>query len=359
MPRRSTRPALALAVLAAALAAAVAPRGAESKPAKPRVKIVKITYRAHNGKQRPAWVVLPSWYGKRYHPKLPLIISPHGRGLSGRQNARLWGALPARGPFIVVNPDGQGRRLPRHSWGYSGQIEDLARMPKILRNKLPWIQIDHRRVYAFGGSMGGQESLLLLARKPRLLAGVAVFDAVTDFAAQYKRFPQINCNKKCRRDLGEPLGRVLIRQARREIGGAPWKKPAAYKRRSPMTYVDVIARSCVPLQIWWSVADQVVRDHTSQSGAMFWRIRQLNAQAPVHAFVGNWIHTAVMKAKTRLPLALANFDLLPGNPQGHGPALRELTPRAPWWCGWGEPGDAGPLPAPEPAEEVEDPPVRP
>ena len=310
------------------------------------MKIVKIQYRAHNGKQRSAWVVLPHWYGKRHHPKIPLIISPHGRGLSGRANAKLWGSLPARGRFAVVNPDGQGRRLPRHSWGYSGQIEDLARMPRILRKKLPWLHVDHRRVFAFGGSMGGQESLLLLARKPRLLAGVAVFDAVTDFTAQYRRFPQLRCNRKCRRDLGEPLGRVIARQARYEIGGAPAKKPVAYARRSPLTYAPEIARSCVPLQIWWSVADQVVRDASSQSGALFWRLRQLNKTMPVHAFVGNWIHTAVMKAKTRLPLALANFGLLPGNPQGHGPALRELVPRAPWQCGWGAAEQPAPVAAP-------------
>jgi hypothetical protein len=37
-------------------------------------------------------------------------------------------------------------------------------------------------VYAFGASMGGQESLLLVARNPALPAGVAAFDAVTDMA---------------------------------------------------------------------------------------------------------------------------------------------------------------------------------
>ena len=230
-------------------------------------------------------------------------------------------------------------------------------MPRILKRKLPWVRVDHRRVYAFGGRMGGQEVLLLLARKPRLLAGVAAFDAVTDFTAQYRRFPQIRCNKRCRRNLGEPLGRVLLRQARYEIGGAPWKRPVAYARRSPLTYVREIAHSCVPIQLWWSVADLVVRDASSQSGALFWQLRALNRDFPVQAFVGNWIHTSVMRARTRLPLALAQFDLLPGNPQGHGAALRELTPRSPWRCGWGKappspPPPSGPLPPGPPVDEV-------
>ena len=333
--------------------AAKKPKKKRARIATNRVKVVKIRYLAHNGRWRNAYVVLPKWYGPKAQPKIPLIISPHGRGLSGRDNARLWGNLPADGPFAVINPDGQGRRLPKHSWGYPGQIEDLARMPKILRKRLPWLRFDHRRVYAFGGSMGGQESLLLLARKPRLLAGVAVFDSVTDLAAQYKRFPQIRCNAKCRRDLGEPLGRVLVRQARHEIGGAPWKRPEAYRQRSPLNFVETIAHSCVPLQIWWSVADQVVRDASSQSGALFWRVRQLNRTAPVHAFVGNWIHTAVMRANTRLPLALSHFHLLRNRSVGHGPQLRELVPNAPWWCGWGDPGTPAPVLAPEvPAGEV-------
>ena len=155
----------------------------------PHVHVWTIHYRAHDGLLRPAYVVLPAWYGPRDHPPIPLVISPHGRGVDAYANTRLWGDLPARGRFAVVNPEGQGRRLELYSWGDPGQIDDLARMPAILRRALPWLRIDPRRIYAFGGSMGGQETLLLLARRPHLLAGAAAFDAPVNLALRYREFP--------------------------------------------------------------------------------------------------------------------------------------------------------------------------
>jgi poly(3-hydroxybutyrate) depolymerase len=347
--------ALLVAVLATAVMhSAVNAEAARAPTAK--VRVVKIAYRAHNGATRAAYVVLPSWYGRRFHPRIPLVISPHGRGLTGRQNARLWGNLPARGPFAVVNPDGNGRRLASYSWGYRGQIDDLARMPAIVRKAVPWLRIDSRRVYAFGGSMGGQESLLLLARKPRLLAGVAVFDAVTDFALQYKRFPLIKCNTRCRKLTGVSIGVKLRRQARTEVGGTPARVPRYYASRSPITYLQRIARSCVPLQLWWSVADQIVSDAGSQSGKLFWDVRRLNTTAPVQGFVGYWIHSRAMRSTSRLPYALAEFGLLkapffpPGKP---APDLHRVVPAArTTYCGWSEPPPKQSAPAP-PVEELD------
>ena len=273
----------------------------------------QISYRAHNGVRTAATVVVPARYGRgRPSPPLPLVISPHGRGLTGRQNARLWGRLPAVGGFAVVSPDGQGRVLPRHSWGFAGQISDLARMPSIVRRAVPWLRIDRRRIYAFGGSMGGQETLLLVARHPRLLAGAAAFDPVTDFAQQYRSWPGVGCNSLCRHRLnGGRLGWRLQYLARREVGGTLTTTPGAFARRSPAAYARRIAWSCVPLQLWWSVSDRVVRNEQRQSAALLRRVRAINIHAPVHAFVGSWIHTAAMRASTRLPLALATFDLHP------------------------------------------------
>ena len=86
--------------------------------------------------------------------------------MSADDNAERWGDLPALGSFAVVNPEGQGRLFARFSWGYPGQIADLARMPQIVRRAVPWLRIDTSRIYAFGASMGGQESLLLRERRP-------------------------------------------------------------------------------------------------------------------------------------------------------------------------------------------------
>src|SRR5207253_3205426 len=105
---------------------------------------ITISYRAHDGHLRHAVVLLPHGYGPKNNPPIPLVISPHGRGVDGALNARLWRNLPTIGGFAVVNPDGEGRVLPLHSWGAPGQIADLARMPGLVRRALPWLRLDSK-----------------------------------------------------------------------------------------------------------------------------------------------------------------------------------------------------------------------
>ena len=300
-------------LIGCALVACASATGFPGRPAASGVRAWQIHYRAHNGAPRNAYVLLPAWYGPHNHPPIPLVISPHGRGLDGRRNARLWGQLPAKGGFAVVSPDGQGRELGAYSWGALGQVDDLARMPEIVRRTLPWVRIAPKKVYAFGGSMGGQETLLLLARHPHLLAGAAVFDAVTDFRLQYRDFPRLKCDKACRATWGGPIGASLQKLARVEVGGSPTAARLAWKLRSPITYARAIAASHVPLQFWWSSKDRIVIDQQRQSKRLFDLIRRLNPLAPVGAYEGYWRHSAEMRAQTRLPLALASVGLLPGS----------------------------------------------
>ena len=202
---------------------------------------ILIHYRAHDGARRPAWLLLPAGYDGQ---KIPLVISPHGRGVDAAENAPRWGDLPGEGDFAVVNPSGQGRKLRFYSWGDPGQIDDLARMPSIVRQY--GVNVNRRRIYAFGGSMGGQETLLLVARFPRLLAGAAAFDPPTDMARRYHDFASLK------------HGRELQRLAREEIGGTPAQDPLAYEVRSPDHYAEQIALSGVPLQIYWSSRDRII-----------------------------------------------------------------------------------------------------
>ena len=309
-PRLSIAALVAVVCLCAGAQAALAGGGVPVNPPT-KVKRIHIRYRAHNGVVRGAWVIVPSWYGAHDHPPIPLVISPHGRGVSALANAKLWGTLPAKGPFAVVSPDGEGRKLSLFSWGSMGQIDDLARMPTIVHLALPWLTVDHKKVYALGGSMGGQETLLLLARHPKLLAGAAAFDSVTDLARQYNSFLRLSCDKACKKTWNGPLGKRLQALAREEIGGSPWKRPQAYAERSPLTYVRAIAASCVPLELWWSVNDRVVLDQQAQTGAFYAELMKLNRFAPVEGFEGFWSHSAEMKQEKRLPAALAAFGLIP------------------------------------------------
>src|SRR5262249_18561884 len=216
-----------LAVLAAVLLLPATAR-ARSMPAPvlAHTRALLIHYVAHDGASRPAYLLLPRGY---HGQRIPLVISPHGRGVGEGMNARLWGGLPGEGGFAVINPAGEGRRLSLYSWGAPGQINDLARMPAIA--EAHGVNVDRRRIFAIGGSMGGQETLLLVARHPHLLAGAAAFDPGTDMARRYE-------------DLeGLRNGATLQALARLEIGGTPDQVPEAYALRSPDHHIRQIAIS--------------------------------------------------------------------------------------------------------------------
>jgi pimeloyl-ACP methyl ester carboxylesterase len=259
-----------------------------------RTRAERLQYRAHDGHLRPAWLLLPAGY---HGQRIPLVISPHGRGLSARANSRFWGDLPGEGGFCVINPGGDGRRLDDYSWGDPGEIHDLARMPAIA--EAHGINVDPHRIYVVGGSMGGQEALLLVALRPHLLAGAAAFDPATDMRRRYYDFSSLRG------------GRRLQKLARREIGGTPMQDPLAYAVRSPDHYVRRIAFSGVPLQLYWSRSDRVIVDQTVETQALAEEIRLLNPKAKLWDFEGDWIHTAEMQSDRRLPRALARFGLLP------------------------------------------------
>jgi poly(3-hydroxybutyrate) depolymerase len=279
------------------------------------VRTLRLSYVANGGRRRQAYLVLPRWYGPELDPPIPLVISPHGRGVHGSANAARWGDLPAFGPFAVVCPDGQGRRLELYSWGWRGQIDDLARMPAILEHAFPWLRIARRRVYAVGSSMGGQETLLLVALHPRLLAGAAALDSATDMAARYAAF----------RFLAHPT--LLRGFARLEFGGTPASDPSAYALRSPMHYVRQLAFSRVPLEIWWSSRDMVVRDQRRESGRLYQAIKRLNPRAPVTQYVGTWRHSREMQPLGELPLVLIDLGLLhPHQSSGERPSRSRVLP---------------------------------
>jgi poly(3-hydroxybutyrate) depolymerase len=263
-----------------------------------QVRTWKIHYTAFNGTDRLAYVILPASYGPGNNPPLPLVISPHGRGGNGRVNAEYWGALPGVGGFAVVNPDGMGRRLPSFSFAYALHIDDLARMPAFVTKALPWLKIDQRRVYVLGSSMGGLETLMLVARHPQLLAGAAAMDPVTDVVRRYAQMPS----------------QVLRTSLVREVGSTPRENPSAWAARSPLAHAKAIAFSGVPLQIWWSRNDQVVTDQAHQSGTLFDTLRRLNPHAPVSAYIGDWAHSHEMRSTELLPIALAQFGLLSAQP---------------------------------------------
>ena len=284
-----------------------APTTPDRRPRPRRVgapQVITITYTAHNGVPRDATVLLPASYEPGNNPPIPLVISPHGRGATGRSNSRFWGRMPTRGNFAVVNPDGMGRQLKGFSYGYAGHIDDLARMPQIVAKALPWVRIDRERIYALGSSMGGQETLLLVARHPRLLAGAAAMDSVTDLGAALRPAARRAVRTRVRRALGRVGGRLPpvgdAARGRRDARATARAYAAAARSARP-------GRSRAPAcrcRSGGAETDRIVSDQEHQSEALVHELRRIGSRAPLIAYSGRWAHSKEMRATALLPLAL-------------------------------------------------------
>ena len=184
-------------------------------------------------------------------------------------------------------------------------------MPAFVTRALPWLKIDNRRIFVLGSSMGGQETLMLVARHPHLLAGAAAMDSVSNLTLRYNQMPAMPCNKRCLHVFGKPYGLVLRAKLVNEVGSTPAQNPQAWAARSPLANAKAIAFSGVKLQIWWSRQDKIVTNQATQSGALFATLRSLNPHAQISEYVGSWAHSHEMRSTQLLPIALAGFGLLP------------------------------------------------
>jgi poly(3-hydroxybutyrate) depolymerase len=306
-----------------------------------RVRPWSIQYLAWDGNTaRQATIVLPSAWGPNNHPQpLPLVISPHGRNGFGVVNAYYyWKELPADGPFALICPEGLGRAhdvasdpsdqpppaLGFFTYGCPGHIDDLARMPSIVQETLPWLELDLTNVYVFGSSMGGQETLLLAAKYPDalaggtgVLAGAAAFDAPCDLAKQCGYLT----NQPTPAGSGQPPAGTAARMLE-EVGAKPpvrpgWKETALFydfkaatqwsirqllnklpadqakwDERSPLNYTNELASLPFPLRLYWSSTDTVVGNQaTDQSGKLYDAIAAANSAADVQQITGDWAHS--------------------------------------------------------------------
>jgi hypothetical protein len=56
----------------------------------PAVRVIPISYRAHDGLMRRGYVIVPANYGRNGSSPIPLVISPHGRGVGAKLNVKRW-----------------------------------------------------------------------------------------------------------------------------------------------------------------------------------------------------------------------------------------------------------------------------
>ena len=261
-----------------------------------------IRYRAHTSVLRWAVLIAPTQFGPgNPSPPLPLVVSPHGRGVRARTNARdvgeprrtrnLRGHLPGRdGPPPPAPLVGLSRARSTTSCGCRRSSRRTGRgsaSTRIASTRSAAAWADTRR-------------LLLVSRPAARLAGAVAFDSVTDFVRRYDDFAA----------LGRK-GRVLQALARLEVGGTPATHRDAYLRRSPAHFAQKIASSGVPLQMWWSDADEIVTGQENQSGKLFAELHALGTAGPLEKVTGSWSHTAESYRDLQLPGAVQWLGLVP------------------------------------------------
>ena len=305
-----------------------APPSSGATPLRPHLTF---TYISHDGREparlrRAPVLVRP----RRRIPPIPVVISPHGRNANGLSNSKYFGNLPAVGKFAVISPDGMGRKDTYKSYGYKGQIDDLARMPELAEAAFPWLRLDHDRVYALGSSMGGQETALLVAQHPELLAGAAAMDSVTDLTRRYGQLLTVPCDRKCLKKWGKPYGYILQAAMRREVGGSPTENPARVRAPQPAQP---------------GAGDRALRRARSRSGgarrtrssstsstspARLFQTRPQSSTpcAPVSAYEGRWKHSSRDARHRAAPDRARRLRPASGRHEGaaaHGP-LRAPAP---------------------------------
>ena len=216
-----------------------------------------VRYLAHNGLAREAHIALPGDLGPANNPPVPLIISPHGRGITGRANLSFWGNLPARGRFAVISPEGHGRVLPLHSWGWERQIDDLANMQYVAKATLP-VAPDPAAQRLRDGRQHGRPGDAAARRSLQHPPGRSSRARLAD--GSRAAVPRLRA--PLQRPFAPGAGTA---RGRRRAG----EHPGAYARRSPINYARAIAFSRVPLQMYWSLADEVVLDQAHNSALLY------------------------------------------------------------------------------------------
>lgn len=196
-----------------------------------------VGWKSEDGVEVHGYLRRPS--GLRPGDKLPALVASHTYNVGQFYNQ--WNPIFSyivQSGYVLLTVDHRGsngygrafRDLPKGNWGFA-QLKDLVAGATLLRSLS---EIDPARIGILGYSMGGYLSLLALTTEPEVFrAGVCVFG------------------------LGEMMGDHVSRVGSDyfwAMGGTEDDVPEAYRRHSPITYVE---RMTAPVLIIHSDADPI------------------------------------------------------------------------------------------------------
>lgn len=225
----------------------------------------------------------------------PLILAPHPAGWTADEDFHGgafdtvaphpgWYGVAERYGVTVVAPVTYGANVPLLSLGYGPSLDDTVRAIEALR--AAGVHVDEERAYACGLSMGGQETLLLIARNPGLFAAGFAFNPVIDVQAWYDDFAASPYYPEL---AGDDPALALDALIRAELGGPPSDHLAASRERSPISFPEMLTKT--PLMLYWSHLDDIVpHQATRQTKRMYDEIKRLDPTAPVAEYNHTWSH---------------------------------------------------------------------
>lgn len=173
--------------------------------------------------------------------------------------------------WMILSPELHGKNTPGGQTSYSSIVAQHDAIDALNTVLGKYTNVDRRRLYLAGRSMGGMLSMLLAVKYPDIFAGVCSGQGIYD-TADFYRNSSLMRNEKTKAALAK------------EMGGTPDAVPFEYARRSSLTF----ARNTrtIPVVMWACSEDTVVP--FSNAERMEKEVQKYNRfQAPV-----NWLVNA-------------------------------------------------------------------
>ena len=196
------------------------------------LKVIKFRS-SYDGKEQKAELFVPSAHdGTKKLPLLAFLPYMGGsmtsaRGVGHHETGERLG-------WLVVCPELHGLNTAgESSFGAVPAQHDVIDAIRFVQEHY---QVDEKRIYSDGRSMGGLLSLLVAAKYPHVFAAAMAGQPPTDFSIQGEK----------------PFPEILFK----EFGGTRAQRPFEYSRREPITYARNLKYT--PVMIWHGTLDQVV-----------------------------------------------------------------------------------------------------
>ncbi|MGD8850511.1 MAG: prolyl oligopeptidase family serine peptidase [Anaerolineales bacterium] len=222
---------------------------------------------------------------------LPLVLGPHPItwtaeedyhiGFEGytREYHRGYFGLADKYHVLIAMPHGHEHKEELCSLAGPEQIDDMVYLINGLEEF--GYNVDKKRVYACGLSMGAQEALVVGGKYPDRITAVVAFNPIVDLAAWHYELANS--------EVPEIREYNTAARIANEVGGTPEEVPELYAERGALNYVEALTR--VPTLVFWSDRELIIpRQLTHHTHLLHERIMELNPTSPFAAYNHTSIH---------------------------------------------------------------------